>query len=94
MVYVFYSIMCIGFVFIFTSVIGLIRIKNEYQMLHIVAINDMLGAPLFLLGLSGVCFIENQNVLALKIIILVLISYCVSIINSFILIKIKFYHLN
>ncbi len=86
-----YGVMFVGLFFIITTVVGLIRIRNIYQMLHIITINDMLGVPLFLLGLSGLCFIKNQNILAIKIVFLIIISYCVTVINSYIIVKILYF---
>jgi multicomponent Na+:H+ antiporter subunit G len=83
--------MLLGVFFMITSIIGLIRIKDDYQMLHIAAINDMLGVPLFLGGLSGLCFINLQNILAIKIILLIVATYIVTPISGYIIIKILYF---
>ncbi len=83
-----YTIMLIGIFFIITSIIGLIRINDSYQILHIAAINDMLGIPLFLLGLSGLCFLDAQNILGIKILLLIVATYIVTPIAGYIIIKI------
>ncbi len=88
------ALIILGLIFNIISLVGLIRIENIYNQLHICSVNDMFGVPLILLG-SGLLMI-NQGMADqfLKIILLILTIYLINPLNTYALAKTAYFYNN
>ena len=75
-------ILLIGFFFILTSVVGVIRFKHVYNRIHAASLLESLGIPLFILSLIFINPISYNLFDILKLCICILCLYICSAINT------------
>jgi multicomponent Na+:H+ antiporter subunit G len=75
-------IILIGFLFILTSVIGVIRFRNVYNRIHAASVLESLGIPLFITSLIFINPISYNLFDISKLCICILCLYICSAINT------------
>lgn len=87
-----YGLIIIGLTFSIVSLVGLIRIKNIYNQMHVGCINEMFAFPLILLGCTLFSVYQEMYAMALKIILMIVMIYLVNPLNTYAIVKtIHFY---
>lgn len=86
-----YICMGAGILILLTTAIGLMRFNNAYVQLHIAGITDMLGLPLFLLGIVLRYYHLSDYHTAIKTFFTIVLVYCCLPVSSYIIVKIAFF---
>lgn len=90
--YLGYILIATGIVFNIITLVGLIRIENVYNQLHIASVADMFGVPLCLLGCSLVAVEFDMYSAAFKIILLIVAMYLLNPVNTYAIVKTAYFY--
>jgi monovalent cation/proton antiporter MnhG/PhaG subunit len=81
----------LGLFFSLTTVVGLIRIHNAYNQIHIACINDVMAVPLILIGCAFHLLSYGEVIVALKLITMIIMIYITSPIFGYVMMKVLYF---
>ncbi len=90
--YLGYILIATGIVFNIITLVGLIRIENVYNQLHIASVSDMFGVPLCLLGCIFVAIDFEMFSVVFKIIFLIITMYLLNPMNTYAIVKTAYFY--
>jgi monovalent cation/proton antiporter MnhG/PhaG subunit len=76
----------------FAVTVGFIRFQNPFTQIHIASVYEMLGFPLFLIGMIFIFIDKHKYDIALKVILALILWYVITPISSYAIIKIVYFY--
>lgn len=82
LLYIGYILIGIGVFFTLTAIVGFVKFKEPFKMMHVAGVCDLMGGPFIMLG-CGVIFISHGDYSTFfKLLCLILIVYLISPIST------------
>jgi monovalent cation/proton antiporter MnhG/PhaG subunit len=81
----------LGLFFSLTTVVGLIRIHNAYNQIHVACVNDVMAVPSILIGCAFYALNDLEIILALKLLTMIIMIYITSPIFGYVMMKVLYF---